>query len=68
MLEVRILDGVVSIEGVRNHMFAIVVSTTSYIHFVSYALTLASFCTIGLDWRRLSSCIVVTPQVFNYHH
>jgi hypothetical protein len=21
-------------------------------------VTLASFCTIGLDWRRLSSCIV----------
>jgi hypothetical protein len=58
MPEVRILDGVVTIEGIKNPMFAIVVSTSSYLHFVSYAMTLASFCTIGLDWRRLSSCIV----------
>jgi hypothetical protein len=52
------LDGVVSIEGVRDPVFAIIVSSSSYFHFVSYAMTLASFCTIGLDWRRLSSCIV----------
>jgi hypothetical protein len=38
-------------------VFAIKVSSSSYFHFVSYAMTLASFCTIGLDWR-LSSCIV----------
>jgi hypothetical protein len=52
------LDGVVSIEGVRDPMFTIIVSTSSYLHFVSYAMMLASFCMIGLDWRRLSSCIV----------
>jgi hypothetical protein len=43
------LDGVVSIKGVRDPVFAIVVSSSSYLHFVSYVVTLASFCTIGLD-------------------
>jgi hypothetical protein len=52
------LNGVVGIKGVRNPMLAVVVSMSCYLHFVSYAVTLASFCTIGLDWRRLSSCIV----------
>jgi hypothetical protein len=52
------LDGVVSIEGVRDPVFTIIVSSLSYLHFVSYAMTLASFCMISLDWRRLSSCIV----------
>jgi hypothetical protein len=39
-------------------MFTVVVSTSCYLHFISYAVSLASFYTIGLDWRRLSSCIV----------
>jgi hypothetical protein len=46
--EVRSLNGVVGIEGVGDPMFTIVVSTSCYLHFVSYALTLASFCAIGL--------------------
>jgi hypothetical protein len=29
-------------------MFTIVVSTSCYLHFISYALMLASFCAIGL--------------------
>jgi hypothetical protein len=41
-----------------NPVFAVVVRTSSYLHFISYAVTLASFSTIGLDQRRLSSCIV----------
>jgi hypothetical protein len=47
--EICCLDGVVSIKGVRDPVFAIVVSSSSYLHFVSYVVTLASFCTIGLD-------------------
>jgi hypothetical protein len=57
-LEICSLNGVVGIKGIGNPMFAIVVSTLSYLHFISYAVTLASFFMIGLDWRRLSSCIV----------
>jgi hypothetical protein len=58
MPEVRSLNWVVGVQGVENPMFAVVVSTSCYLHFISYAVTLASFCTIGLDWRRLSSCIL----------
>jgi hypothetical protein len=58
VLEVDILNGVVGIEGVGDPVLAVVVSMSCYLHFVSYAVTLASFCLIGLDWRRLSSCIV----------
>jgi hypothetical protein len=43
------LDGVVGIKGVRDPMLAIVVSTSCYLNFISYAVTLASFYTIGLD-------------------
>jgi hypothetical protein len=52
------LNGVVGVKSIGNSMFAVVVSTSSYLHFISYAVTLASFCTIGLDQGRLSSCIV----------
>jgi hypothetical protein len=52
------LDGVVGVMGVRDPMFAIVVSASSYLNFISYAVLLASFCTIVLDQRRLSSCVV----------
>jgi hypothetical protein len=58
VLEVRSLNGVVGIKGVGDPLFTIVVSTSCYLHFVSYALTLASFCLIGLYWRRLISCIM----------
>jgi hypothetical protein len=46
--EVCYLDGVVGVEGVRDPMFTIIISTSCYLHFISYALTLASFSTIGL--------------------
>jgi hypothetical protein len=39
-------------------MLAVAVSTSSYLDFISYAVTLTSFHTIGLDRRRLSSCIM----------
>jgi hypothetical protein len=55
--EIRCLDGVVGIKSVRDPMFTITVSTSCYLHFVSYALTLIAFCAIGLHWRRLSSCV-----------
>jgi hypothetical protein len=51
-------DRVVGIEGVRDPMLTVVVCTPSYLDFISYAVTPTSFCTIGLDRRRLSSCIV----------
>jgi hypothetical protein len=38
-------------------MLMVVVCTSSYLDFISYAVTLTSLRTIGLDWRRLSSCI-----------
>jgi hypothetical protein len=50
-------DRVVGIKGVRDPMVAVVVCTLSYLNFISYAVTPTSFCTIGLDRRRLSSCI-----------
>jgi hypothetical protein len=56
--EIRSLNGVVGVKGVGNPVFAVIVSTSSYLHFISYAVMLASFSTIGLDQRRLSSCIV----------
>jgi hypothetical protein len=56
--EVRSLNGVVGIKGIGDPMLTVVVSTSCYLHFVSYAVVLASFCPIGLDWRRLSYCIV----------
>jgi hypothetical protein len=57
-LEFCSLDGVVGVKGVRDPMLAVVVSASSYLDFISYAVALASFYTIGLDQRRLSSCIV----------
>jgi hypothetical protein len=57
-LEICSLNGVVGVKGVGNPMLAVVVSTSSYLHFISYTMTLASFFTIGLDQRRMSSCIM----------
>jgi hypothetical protein len=51
------LDRVVGVEGVRDPMLTVVVCTPSYLDFISYAVTLTSLRTIGLDRRRLSSCI-----------
>jgi hypothetical protein len=56
--EICSLNRVVGIEGIENPMLAVVVSTSSYLHFISYTMTLASFSTIGLNQRRLSSYIV----------
>jgi hypothetical protein len=56
--EICSLNGVVGVKGVRDPMLTIVVSTSSYLDFISYAVTLDSFRTIGLDRRRLSSCVV----------
>jgi hypothetical protein len=56
--EICSLNGVVGVEGVRDPVLAIVVSTSSYLDFISYAVALASVGMIGLDQRRLSSCVV----------
>jgi hypothetical protein len=56
-LEICSLNWVVGVDGVRDPMFAVLVSTSSYLDFISYAVTLTSLRTIGLDRRRLSSYI-----------
>jgi hypothetical protein len=56
--EICSLDGVVGVKGVRDPVLAIVVSTSSYLDFISYAVALASLSTIDLDQRRWSSCVV----------
>jgi hypothetical protein len=55
--EICSLDRVVGVEGVRYPMLAVVVCTPSYFDFISYAVAPTSLRTIGLDQRRLSSCI-----------
>jgi hypothetical protein len=56
--EICSLNGVVGVKGVRDPVLAIVVNMSSYLDFISYAVALASLDTIGLDQRRLSSCVV----------
>jgi hypothetical protein len=55
--EICSLDGVVGVEGVRCPMLAVVVRTSIYPDFISYAVSPASLYSIRLDRRRLSSCI-----------
>jgi hypothetical protein len=38
-------------------MLAVVVCALSYFDFISYAVAPTSLCTIGLDQRKLNSCI-----------
>jgi hypothetical protein len=52
------LDRVVGVEGIRDPMLAVVISTLCYLDFISYAVTLTSLSTIGLDQRRRSFCVV----------
>jgi hypothetical protein len=47
--EIYSLNGVVGVKCVGNLVFVVVVSTSSYPHFIFYAVTLASFYTIVLD-------------------
>jgi hypothetical protein len=56
--EIYSLNRVVGVEGVGNPVLAVIVSASSYLHFISYTMTLAFFSTIGLNRKRLSSCIV----------
>jgi hypothetical protein len=56
--EICILDGVIGVKGVRDPVLAIVVSTSIYLHFISYVVALASLSTIDLDQRRRCSCVV----------
>jgi hypothetical protein len=60
--EICSLDGVVGIKGVRDPVLTIVVSTSSYPDFISYAVALAFLRTIDLDRRRQSSCVVSWVQ------
>jgi hypothetical protein len=55
--EICSLDRVVGVESVRDSMLTVVVCPLSYFDFISYAVTPASLCTIGLDPGRLSPCI-----------
>jgi hypothetical protein len=56
------LNRIVGIEDVGDPVLAVVVSMSCYLHFISYAVSLASFCPIVLDLGRLSSCIVSWVQ------
>jgi hypothetical protein len=56
--EICSMDRIVGIKDVRDPMLVVVISTSCYLDFISYAVTLASFCTISLDQRRRSSCVV----------
>jgi hypothetical protein len=40
--EICSLNGVVGVKGVRDPMLAVVVSTSSYLDFISYGVTLSS--------------------------
>jgi hypothetical protein len=52
------LDGVVGVEDVGDPVIAIVVSTTCYLHFISYASTLTTFSVVSLCRRRLGSSVL----------
>jgi hypothetical protein len=56
--EICSLDRIVGVEGVRDPMLTVVISTPCYLDFISYAVTLTSLSTIGLDQRRQSSGVV----------
>jgi hypothetical protein len=56
--EICSLNGVVGVKGIGDPMFMVVASTSSYLHFIYYAVALAPFCSMSLGQRRLSSCIV----------
>jgi hypothetical protein len=56
--EICSLDGVFGIEGVRDPVPMVVVCMLSNLDFISYVVMLTSLRTIGLDRRRLSSCLV----------
>jgi hypothetical protein len=47
--EIYSLNGVVGVKCIGNPVFVVVVSTSSYPHFIFYAVMLASFYRIGLD-------------------
>jgi hypothetical protein len=51
------MDRVVGVDSVRDSMLTVVVCKPSYFDFTSYAVTSTSLNTIGLDRRRLGSCI-----------
>jgi hypothetical protein len=57
-LEICSLNGVVGVKGVGDPVLAIVVSTSSYLDFISDAVALASLFTVGLDQKRLDSYVV----------
>jgi hypothetical protein len=54
--EIYSLDRVVGIESVMDSMLMVVVCSPSHFDFISYAVTPTSFCTIGLDRRRVRPC------------
>jgi hypothetical protein len=47
--EIRSLNGVVGVKSIGNPMVTVVVSMSSYLHNISYVVTLASFRSIGLN-------------------
>jgi hypothetical protein len=56
--EVYCLDGVIAIKRIRDPVIAVIISTTRYLHIISYALTLTTLAAVGLYWWRLRSCVL----------
>jgi hypothetical protein len=54
--EICSLNRVVGVESIRDSMLTVIVCTLSYFDFISYVVMPTSLM-IGLDRRRLSSCI-----------
>jgi hypothetical protein len=52
------LDGVIGIKSVRDPMVVVAVSMPCYLHFVSYASTLTTFCVVSLYQWRLGFCVL----------
>jgi hypothetical protein len=52
------LDGIVGVEGVESPVITVVVSTTFYLHFISYMSMLTAFSVVSFRRRRLGSSIL----------
>jgi hypothetical protein len=49
------LDGFVGIKGVEDPMVAVIISTSCYLHFISYTSMLTAFSVVILHRQRLGS-------------
>jgi hypothetical protein len=52
------LNRIIGVEGIRDPVVAVVVSTTRYLHLISYSTTLTALGMVGLNWWRLGSSVL----------